>query len=198
VKSQLVGLEPDQYHLRLIDIKDRSKAQKALDSLNKGVPFETVALTQSEDPNSQPKSGDIGFVPAPQIPEPILAAVKDLKAGEYTKRLIQAEVPARNATATPVGVPTETRYFLAQQVEKKPGRVPTLEEVKPLVEMLILEQKDRTANQRVQQTVLEFVRKADIQVNLKQYQDIAKRLKTPAPRPGAGASPPPSAPPTGP
>lgn len=187
VKSRLV--ERERYHLRIFESASNAKAEEALDSLKKGVSFETVALTKSEDPRSRERSGDIGFVNDLQLPPALLAAVRNLKPGEYTQKVVKAALPPTGQPAVEGATP---HFFLAQLVEKTPPRTAPMEEVRPLVETLVLQDKDPNAGQRVADQVREYTARADIQVNLKQYEDLVKRLKTamqPA-APGAPAAPP--------
>jgi parvulin-like peptidyl-prolyl isomerase len=197
-----VLMQPDQYRLRVVDVSSEAKAKEALDALNKGVPFETVALTKSEDRDSASKSGDIGFIPdIPGMPEPILQAARKLKPNEYTKQIVRAVVPARGAGGQP-GAPTETRYFLIQLIEKKTGTLPPMEEVRFFVETSAVQKKDPNALQRAQAIVREFTAKSDIQINIKGYEQLGEQLKAAAsgqlvpsaPLPGA-PQPAPSAPP---
>lgn len=173
---------PEKYHLRLIDVKSQAKAQSALETLKKGVPFQTVALTQSEDKNSAQRNGDIGEQPAAQLPPPLLEAVKNLKPEEYAPKIVSAMAASRE---NPNG-PPETRYFLVQLVEKKPAVTPTFEEVKPLCENIAAQQKDPGAFQRVQQSVKEYQDKANIQINLKRYENLFKKK----PAAATGGAPP--------
>jgi len=180
--------ERDQYHLRLIDIVNKAKAQKALESLLKGVPFETVALKESDDPVSGRNSGDIGWQPDVQIPQPILQAVKNLKAGDFTKQLIKAP-----SAASAPGAPPQDHYFLAQLVEKRPGRTPTFEEIRLFCENLYMQQTEPMAfqpNGRVQLALREFREKASIQINLKPYENMLKKPTTPSSEPPPGGPPP--------
>lgn len=188
IKTQLV--ERDQYHLRLIDTKTQAKAQKALDSLKKGVPFETVALKESDDPSSAKDGGSIGWQQDIQLPQPILQAVKNLKPGEHTTKIIRA--PSMSGM-NPGESPTD-HFFLAQLVEKKPGRTPTFEEVKLLCENEAMRQKDPAGSQRVQQALLEFQNKANIQITMKPYENLMQRLKQPSGTPSAAPPGAPAAP----
>src|SRR6185436_872174 len=108
---------------------------------------------------------------------PILEAVKKLKPGEYTKQVVKAEVPAGGAPPSATAVPKEPHFFIVQLVEAKTGRVPTLEEVKPLLENYSIQQKDPGAFQRVQTALRDFQEKSTIQVNPKQYKSIEARFK---------------------
>ncbi len=179
--------EQDQFHLRLIDIKEKAKAEKSLAKLAK-LPFETVALTDSEDPISGPRNGDIGTIQEGLLTQqmPTLSIeVKKLKPGEYTKTLIPEKLAPRGKMQSQ-GQPMETRYFIAQLVDSKVGRVPTFEEVKPLMEMISLQEKDPGAFQRVQTQLSDFRDKADIKIMIKQYEHLMDKPKA-AGAPGAPA-----------
>jgi parvulin-like peptidyl-prolyl isomerase len=173
----------DQYHLRVIQVSSADKANKVLDTLKKGVAFETVALTQSEEPNSKAKSGDIGNVPQGALPPQLLAAIKDLKPGEYTK------TPIKMGGVTTPGQPAAPSQFLiAQVVEKIPGVPPTLDEAKYVVERVLMQEKDPNFAQRVQQDLAGLRKSADIQVNIDGYSKLVDQIKN-TPAPPAGAMP---------
>ncbi len=186
--------EPEQYHLRIVQSTTLKKSQDALASLNKGVAFETVALSMSEDPLSRQKNGDIGMLPETAIPAALTAAVRGLKPNDYSKAPIRVDTP--NPQAAP-GTPPQvaTRYFLAQLVERKASRTPAIDEVRPIVEYQALMAKDPGAQARIQQELREFTLAADIQMNLKQYEDIVKKLKAPPTAPPSQNNPMPAAPP---
>jgi parvulin-like peptidyl-prolyl isomerase len=165
----------DQYHLRVIQVSSAGKAAKVLDTLKKGVAFETVALTQSEEPNSKSKSGDIGNVPQSALPPQMLLAIKDLKPGEYTK------TPIKMGGATVPGQPAAPSQFLiAQVVEKIPGVPPTPEEAKYVVERVLMQEKDPNYGQRVQQDLGNLRKSADIQVNIEGYSKLVDQIKNAA------------------
>lgn len=188
LKSQLQ--EPDQYRLRLIDSSTRAKSEEALTSLKSGVAFETVALTKSEDPSSKAKSGDIGMIPANQLPRELLAAVKKLKVGEYTKMVVEANLQMRNpATGQPSGQNIK-RYFLAKLEEMKPARTPPLQEVRPLIQQQVIQEKDPGFAQRMGEQLQKFTKETDIQVNIKEYEPLVERLKNPPGAPGGAPTAP--------
>jgi parvulin-like peptidyl-prolyl isomerase len=189
IKGQITP--KDQYHLRVIDVKTRDKAQKALEALKK-VAFETVALTQSEDPQSRAANGDIGTMPADALPQSFVAAVKDLKPGQHTPQVVQAEAPRRDVPPGPDGRPQmENRFFILQLVNKIPGKTPTLEEARMVAESALLQQKDQGALQRLQQSIDDFRKKANIQINIPEYKNVLDKPTTPAAPP---AMPPAGAP----
>lgn len=166
--------EKRQFKLRVIGTAAEAKAKEALASLNKGVAFETVALTQSEEP-SQKQSGDIGFVPDDPnvVPEALLKEIRKLKPGEWTKSVVKAMGTPPNAPAAPLS----PRYYLLKLEEVKPERYPTLDEVRPLIESLALTRKDPNAQLRVRDIVTETIGKAKIVVNVKRYEPVVERIK---------------------
>ena len=181
--------ERDRYHLRIIDMRNSARAKEALQALKNNIVFETVALKYSEDVVSGPKGGDVGEVPDVYIPQPLLKAIQGLKPGEYTRSVVAATVPKPPAPGQQPGQPTgtETRYFLAQLVEKKTGTTPTRDEVRLLLENMLARQRDPQAFQRVQRELREFQQKATIQINIKGYDHLLKPQQGPPPAPAPGA-----------
>jgi parvulin-like peptidyl-prolyl isomerase len=190
-KDRLV--EPRQYHLRLIEVGSETKAKEALAQLAKGISFETVALTQSEDPVAKARSGDVGYLPEPTIPPALLSAIKMLKPGEYSKQIVKVDAP-------PPGAPNQRRagphFFVAQLVEVKEPRQIPFEEVRYGVENVVINRKDPNAGQRISVLLRDFMKGAQVEVTLKGYEDVAKKLKEGAQGPiGAPVTPPVPAPP---
>ena len=184
-KSSLV--EPRQYHLRIIEVASETKAKDALAQLAKGISFETVALTQSDDPVAKARSGDVGFLPEPGIPPQLLAAIKKLKPGEYTREAVRVAAPS-----PPNGQPASRapHWFLAQVVEVKEPRQIPMEEIKYGIENAVVNKKDPNAAQRVSGLLRDFMKSAKIEVTLKGYEDIPKKLKESAQAPIAPPAPP--------
>ncbi len=86
---------PKQYHLAQIyiacpkgsDKETESKAQTRLDAAVKGVKsgdFSEVAKSQSDDPNSSPRGGDLGFLAESQIQPEIRASIASSSKGGIT------------------------------------------------------------------------------------------------------------------
>ncbi len=192
-KAKQSLVEPRQYRLRLIEVASESKAKDALAQLAKGISFETVALTQSDDPVAKARSGDVGFMPEPSIPPLLLDAIKKLKPGEYTKQAIRvAAPPSPQGQRAPVG----PHWLVAQLVEiKEPRQIP-LEEIKYGIENALINKKDPNAGQRVSGLLRDFMKGAKIEVTLKGYEDLAKKLKESAQAPVVppGAASPPAVP----
>lgn len=162
---------PDKYHLRVIIVRSVAKAELCLASLKKGVAFETVALKESEDQTTRSKSGDVGMIPAKvnnPILQPTVDAARKLKPGEYTTSPVKVKISEPNGQSL-------TAYTLAQLVDIAPGVTPRLETVRWICEVEVASAKDPGAFQRVQTDIREFKDKADIQINMKPYQDLMKK-----------------------
>jgi len=190
LKSRLV--EPKQYHLRIIEVNSEDKAKAAAAKLAKGISFETVALTDSDDPSLRSRSGDAGLLPEPAMPPVLLSAVKNLKPGEYTKTPVRVEAPT-GADQKPAGPP---HWFLVQVVEIKEARQIPLSDIRWDVMGRVIAAKDPTAGERVMVLLRDYVKSSKIEVTLKGYEDVAKNLKesaaVPIPTPAAqsgGAAP---------
>ena len=189
LRAQLV--EPKQYRLRIVEVNSEAKAKAALDKLKKGISFETVALTDSDDPSLRARSGDTGFLPEAAMPAPLRGALKNLKPGEYTKEPIRVEAPmvqGRPSAAPP-------HWFLAQVVEiKEPRQIP-LSDVRWDMQGRAIATKDPTAGERVMALLRDYAKSAKIEITLKGYEDIAKQIKesaaapVPTVPPGAGQPP---------
>lgn len=164
--------EPRQYRLRIIEVSTEAKAKAAAEKLAKGISFETVALTDSEDPSLRARSGDTGYLPEPAMPPALVAALKKLKPGEYTKEPIRIEAP--DMPNQPKRPP---HWFLAQLVEVKESRQIPLSEVRWDIEGRVIMSKDPTANQRVMILLRDFAKQANIEVTLKGYEEAGKALK---------------------
>ncbi len=186
-KAEMV--EPDQYKLRVIGTSTEKQAKAALDVLKKGVPFETVAIQYSEDPNVGRNSGDIGWVPndPKSVPAKLLEAVQKLKPGEYTQSVVKDFMVRPDVPAGTPGVQPVPRFFVVRLEDKKVGRAPTLDEIRPYIEFAAVMEKDPGAVTRVQEGVRDLLVKATIQVNLKRYQPLISKLKAAAAQQGSQA-----------
>jgi parvulin-like peptidyl-prolyl isomerase len=172
IKKQLTP--PDRYRVRVVYLTSMQKADAALASLKKGVAFETVALTQSEDKASAAKNGELPPLadnPSNTYIHAIVSAAETLKPGGYTQQALTVPPPPNQKNG-------KTVYFIVQLIEKMPGLTPSFEEARPILEDAALQQKDPNALERVQQNIREFKDKADIQINLKDYQDLLKKDKS--------------------
>ncbi len=184
-------MEPAQVRFRVIMVSSKSVAAEVIKSLKAGVSFETLALTKSEDTTTKAKGGDSGFVPEPGLPPALAAALKKLTPNQTASDFVSVTFPGQQ------GQPPVTRFFLPRLLETKPGRLMPMDEVKPLIEGMVLQQKDANAPQRVREQVREFTEKAEIKVELPQYSDLVKKIRdslAPSPAVQPGGPPPQSAP----
>ncbi|MFH1049666.1 MAG: peptidylprolyl isomerase [bacterium] len=81
------------------------KAKACLDLLKKKVPFETVAMDSSDDPETGRKGGEVGsWITAGNVQRPIESAILSLNPGEFFNDLIK----------------TRYGYFLVKLLDKQP------------------------------------------------------------------------------
>jgi hypothetical protein len=157
--------------------------------LNKKMPFETVAMTKSEDTDSAPKQGDIGMRPDNTLPADLLNAIKNLKPGEYTQKPVK--VSLAQSPQAPTTTANKPHWLIAQLVDKKVGVMPSLDEVKGMMQFVAIRQKDPGSYQRMQNLLRDFQSKADIKVNLVGYDKLVANMKQVAAS-GGGAPPAPA------
>lgn len=116
---------PDRVHARHIllsttgksdadKVKIKAKAEDLLKQLRAGANFAQLAQSNSEDPGSATKGGDLGWVVRGQMVKEFEDATFSLKPTEIS-----------NVITTQYG------YHIIQVLEKEPARLRTLEEVKP-------------------------------------------------------------------
>src|SRR5439155_19878709 len=122
----------------------KEKAQQVLSRLNQSVPLETEALKDSEDQRTAAKNGDAGEFTEVQLSSApaLLAAVKELKPGGYTKSVVAVTTPAAAAPGSTAPAPGQTKYILAQLMASTPRRTPPLEEAKPMMQFGAIQKKD--------------------------------------------------------
>lgn len=80
-----------EIRLRNIVVPSEADARKALDEINAGAPFETVATRLSEGQVVAQPGGDLGYMPADHLPEELAAAVATMAPGQF------AAAPVRSA-----------------------------------------------------------------------------------------------------
>lgn len=190
LRPQLV--EPKQYRLRIIEVSSEEKAKAAAEKLRKGISFETVALTDSDDPSLRARSGDTGFLPEAAMPASLRDVLKRLKPGEYTKDPVKLEAP--RVQGQPTGAPPH--WFLVQVVEIKEARQIPLADVRYDIVGRAIASKDPAAAERVMALLRDYARKAKIEVTLKGYEEVAKQIKDSAAAPMPAAPQPSAAPQT--
>lgn len=112
----------------------KRKAEGVLKQVKAGGDFSALARTNSEDPGSAVNGGDLGFFPRGQMVPPFDQAAFTLGTG-----------------ATSELVETQFGYHIIRVMEKRPGGVVTLEEVRPQLE----EYLQNVNRQREMQTLVD-------------------------------------------
>ena len=136
VKTQMGGTEYKVRHI-LVDKEDDAKAIIA--KLNSGAKFEDLA-TQSKDPGSREKGGDLGWSSPATYVKPFGDAVVGLSKGKYTE--------------TPVK--TNFGYHVILVEDSRPLNPPPLEQIKPQL-------AQRLQQEQIQKLVSDLRAKAKIQ-----------------------------------
>lgn len=103
---------PERVRLAHIFVKEREKAQEAMERLGAGEDFAKVASDLSEDPLSKEKGGDLGYLPLSDLREEFSRALSEMKVGEY--RLFE----------------TEEGFHILKLLGKRPEEVIPFEKVK--------------------------------------------------------------------
>jgi parvulin-like peptidyl-prolyl isomerase len=120
---KLMGTE---LHLKVIAVKDESLAQRVAAELGAGAPFETLATRYSSMRGSA-NGGDVGFVPAFFIEDPLRSRALALKPGEHTEP-----------------VKYQDQYQIIMLVESRPNaELPAYAEYKQELEMRVKTQRKR-------------------------------------------------------
>ena len=137
--------QPPRIHVREIVVRDRATAQRVLDRLNHGIPFQDLAGQYSIDPQAyRDQGGDIGWVEPGKMPSAWDAAVFGLAPNEtsgiihsmtlyYVVQMIQGPqydvIPFNDLT--PSGIDVVTGYtrqqrflsWLSAQIEREPIKI---------------------------------------------------------------------------
>lgn len=111
IKSQMGTTE---YKARHILVKTEEEAKAIIENLGKGAKFEELA-TQSIDPGSKDKGGDLGWASAGNFVKPFSEAMTALAKGKHT------ETPVKS----------EFGYHVIELEDTRPLNVPAFEELKP-------------------------------------------------------------------
>jgi peptidyl-prolyl cis-trans isomerase C len=121
-----IGAMPatEEVHARHILVKTREEAETAIQRLDEGADFATVAQELSTGP-SGPEGGDLGFFSAGQMVPPFEAAAFALEPGEYTKEPVE----------------TQFGWHVIRVEEKRQAEPPSFEQVKEQVRQVVLREK---------------------------------------------------------
>lgn len=153
--------QPETWRIGVIRVTSKAAADKVAAELKAGKPFEEVATTLSEDPDTKKRGGELGTFAAsdPNIPAFIRDAMSKLKVGETTAPLASTQ-PGANQL-----------YFILRLLAKKEKNQIPLDQVRPMVERAALFEKVGGGAQKV----AELRRDAKIEVALAGYQEMFKK-----------------------
>lgn len=103
-------------------------------------------------------------------------ALMNLTDGNFASKTIVLEVPADAQNPTP-----RTVYMIMQLVRKTMSRVPTVDEIRPLLQELVLNKKQPAWQQHEQQQLAEFTRASApaIQIDILRYQPLVQEYILP-------------------
>ncbi|HSV73247.1 MAG TPA: peptidyl-prolyl cis-trans isomerase [Chthonomonadales bacterium] len=174
---RLALTRPEQVRLTMFVANTEAKARTAAASLAQGVPLETIALQDSDDPLTRQRSGDIGLVALNALPREVQTALATMKPGDIARRPIRAELAPPGLDPGDGSAPTVSRWFLVRLVERIPSAPHPMEEVRPFLEGQVLQRKNPDFAQYVQSTVREFMQNATITVHLEEYEPVLQRLR---------------------
>lgn len=112
---------------------DRSaELQNLRQRLMKGEKWPALVQAHSEDARTKSRAGDLGWMSAERMPADFIAAVEKLKTGE---------------TSGPVS--TRLGWHLIQVLERRPARLPALDEVRTELQAELVCQKRQAALERL-------------------------------------------------
>ena len=157
-------VRPEACHIAVIISASQEKIQKAYKLLEDGQDFGSVALQLSEDKNTAPYQGRVGWLSMDMkvVPMPIRTAAFACPVGKYTKPF---HVKDGNDNA----------WVILRVDQKRRKLVQKFADVKELIrEEIALTKADKTPfNKQLQQ----FIAKSKIVVNAERYSKVPEMLK---------------------
>lgn len=157
-----IGAMPatEEVRARHILVKTKEEAETAIQQLDEGADFATVAQELSTGP-SGPEGGDLGFFSAGQMVPPFEAAAFALEAGEYTKEPVE----------------TQFGWHVIRVEEKRQAEPPSFDQVKEQVRQVVLRERYMELVQQARsELTVEYVDPA-----LKQQVEAIEGAMEPAP-----------------
>jgi len=129
-----------EYKARHILVESEDEAKKLIADLKKGGKFDELAKTNSKDPGSKDRGGDLDW----QIP------------GVFDKGFADAMVALTKGKMTDAPVRTRFGFHIIQLDDVRPVKIPALTEVKPQIQQRLMQIK-------VDQMVSELRKKAKVE-----------------------------------
>ncbi|BDI34381.1 hypothetical protein CCAX7_64320 [Capsulimonas corticalis] len=183
--------KPNRAHIKRIAFASAADANAAYSDIQKGKPFEdyvSKSIINQPSDGDLPQWVDLDDVSNPGV-KPLVDGIKDAKAGDVPKPFA-----------------FQGAWWLVKVVDKKAVEVLPQDQVKNMIQFLLLSQKaqqSQTGFQDIQQKLRDFQTKANIEIPEKQYNDLVNEIKNPpppmapqmgGPQPGAPSGPRPGAP----
>ncbi|MDD5295635.1 MAG: peptidylprolyl isomerase [Rhodocyclaceae bacterium] len=138
--DRLVAANPQkEYKARHILVEKESEAKDIIAKLDKGEKFDTLA-TQSKDPGSKDKGGDLGW----NVP------------GNFVKEFSDAMVALNKGSYTTAPVKSQFGYHVIKLEDSRDAKAPPLDEVKGQIQQALV-------GRSVEQHVAELRQKAKVQ-----------------------------------
>lgn len=136
IKAQMSGA--NEYKPRHILVETDTEAKVIIAKLAAGEKFETLA-SQSKDPGSKDKGGDLGWSNPAMFVKPFADALVQLEKGQYTKEPVKSDFG----------------YHVIQLDDVRQPEAPSFEEVKPQLQQ-------RMQQQVVEKHMLDLRAKAEV------------------------------------
>jgi peptidyl-prolyl cis-trans isomerase C len=126
--AQLAATPLVEYQAKHILVDGEDVAQKAIQQLQSGTDFGTLARRLSKDKGSAEKGGDLGWFAPNRMVKPFADAVALLKKGEYTKTPVQ----------------TQFGWHVIQLTNTRDRAPPAFDDVKEQLGQIVLQKKFKT------------------------------------------------------
>jgi hypothetical protein len=171
---------PEKYGMRLLKVKDMDDGQMALNRLKASGDFAAEAAREGDRPQLD-GSEQVFPVADVQLRIPTLYdALKNLSAGQFVPAPLTLSVPQASGPAT--------LTVVVQLTRKYPAHAVTLDEARPVLTTRLLADKFPQWQQHFAQSLAEFLRNANIEIDIDRYRPlITAFFKTP-PQPTAGGA----------
>jgi len=156
---------PAAVRISVILDKDQAKAEKAYKLLQSGQEFSSVAMQLSEDKNTAPAGGQVGWLSMDMnnVPMAVRTTAFSLDVDKYS---------------SPVHVQSDkdSAWMILKVDAKRPAHVDSFNDVKDIIREEVAVQKGaRTSN--FAKSMQEFIRDANITINAERYKGIPKMMK---------------------
>lgn len=160
--AQLASTPLVEYQAKHILVDGEDVAQKAIQQLQSGTDFGTLARRLSKDKSSAERGGDLGWFAPNRMVKPFADAVALLKKGEYTKTPVQ----------------TQFGWHVIQLTNSRDRAPPAFDDVKEQLGQIIMQKKFKAYSD-------EMIKTAKIEPPLAGMPATTPAAAPPAPAPAA-------------